>query len=73
MSDVIMGENANGNIDLDPQDQPIWGAKAIAEAIHAPERKVWHLIRTKQIPINRCGDRIFTTLRALRKRFAVEA
>ena len=56
---------------LDPLDRPIWGVKAIAKAIDTDERKCWHLIRIGQLPVDRAGDSVFTTLRALRSRFAV--
>ena len=56
---------------LDQLDRPIWGVKTIAKVIDTDERKCWHLIRIGQLPVSRAGDRVFTTLRALRQRFSV--
>ena len=56
---------------LDPLDRPIWGVKAIAKVIDTDERKCWHLIRIGQLPVNRAGNRVFSTLRALQSRFVV--
>jgi hypothetical protein len=61
----------NHEVILDPLDRPIWGVKAIAKVIHTDERKCWHLIRIGQLPVNRAGNRVFSTLRALQSRFAV--
>jgi hypothetical protein len=61
------------SIGLDPEDRPIWGVKAIAEVLGLEERQAWYLVQTKRIPIGRAGSRIFSTARALKKTFAVEA
>jgi hypothetical protein len=71
--DDVASINVNVSIGLDALDRPIWGARGIAEAIGADERKVWHLIRIGAIPVGRAGDRVFTTARALKATFRVEA
>lgn len=61
------------SLGLDPEDRPIWGVKAIAELLGLEERQTWYLVQTKRIPIGRAGSRIFSTPRALKKAFSVEA
>lgn len=50
-------------------DAPIWGAKAIAEAINRSERQTYWLLQSGQIPAQKVGDRYVTTWRKLRELF----
>jgi len=57
---------------LDPDlDTPIWGAVAMAEVINGNERKVHHLVRTKQIDVTKKGSLLVSTRRRLLKSLGV--
>ena len=61
------------NLNLDEQDRPIWGARAIAQAINKSERATYHLLETGRLPANKTGKIWNTTLRRLRRAFDPEA
>lgn len=46
-------------------DTPIWGAKAIGEVICRTARQTNHLAATKQIPVEKIGNRLVSTRRRL--------
>lgn len=54
------------NLDLlDPLDKPIFGLKAIAEAIGESERRTQYLAAKGYIPVSHAGRLTYSTLRRL--------
>jgi hypothetical protein len=49
------------------QDELLWGAKAIGEAINRSERQTLHLLEVGAIPAKKVGGRHVTTTGALRR------
>lgn len=55
-------------MDIEPQDKPIWGAKAIGEKIGLSERQAFYMLEKKLLPGEKVGRQWVSTLRRLRTR-----
>ena len=54
------------NISLQDQlDTPLWGARAIAEAMNLSERQAWHKLEKGQLPAEKVGKIWVSTRRRL--------
>lgn len=55
-------------MDMEPQEKPLWGAKAIGDELGLPERKTFYLLEKGLLPARKIGRIWVSTRKELRAR-----
>jgi hypothetical protein len=53
-------------MDMEPQEKPLWGAKAIGDELGLPERKAFYLLEKGLLPARKIGRIWVSTRKELR-------